>query len=48
MLQRGSTVKITDNSGGRLGLIIGTYGGHKVSMVRVGDIVKIAVKKHCQ
>ena len=45
MLQRGSTVKITDNSGGRLGLIIGTYGGHKVSMVRVGDIVKIAVKK---
>lgn len=45
MLQRGSTVKITDNSGGKLGLIIGTYGGHKVGMVKVGDIVKIAVKK---
>lgn len=45
MLQRGSTVKITDNSGAKLGMIIGTYGGHKVGSVKVGDVVKIVVKK---
>ncbi len=43
MLQRGSTLKVADNSGAKALKIIGTLGHSKVKSIGVGDIVVCAV-----
>jgi large subunit ribosomal protein L14 len=47
MLQKESRVKITDNSGGKIGLIFGMKGrtGGRLRNITVGDIVKVTIKK---
>jgi len=44
MIQDGSKVKITDNSGGKLGKVFKVLGGSKRRYARIGDIVVISVK----
>ncbi len=44
MLQDGTVVKITDNSGGKIGKIFKVMGGSKKRYASIGDIVTIAVK----
>lgn len=45
MLKIGTRLKAADNSGAILVQIIGTFGGTKRKEIKVGDIVKVAVKK---
>lgn len=45
MLQKETIVNITDNSGGKSGLIIGIQGFFKRKSFEVGDVVKITIKK---
>lgn len=44
MLQDGTVVKITDNSGGKIGKIFKVMGGSKKRYATLGDIVTISVK----
>lgn len=44
MLQRGSMLKVADNSGAKALKIIGTLGNSKLKFAKVGDIVICAVK----
>lgn len=44
MIQDGTLVKITDNSGGTLGKVFKILGSSKKRYARVGDIVVISVK----
>lgn len=44
MLQDGTVVKITDNSGGKIGKIFKVMGGSKKRYASIGDIVTISVK----
>lgn len=44
MLQDGTVVKITDNSGGKIGKIFKVMGGSKKRYATIGDIVTISVK----
>ena len=44
MLQDGSIVKITDNSGGKIGKIFKVLGGSKRRYAGIGDIVVLSVK----
>jgi len=44
MVQDGSVVKITDNTGGRIGKIFKVLGGSKRRYAGIGDIVVLSVK----
>jgi large subunit ribosomal protein L14 len=44
MLQDGSIVKITDNSGGKIGKIFKVLGGSKRRYAGIGDIVVLSIK----
>lgn len=44
MLQTETVVKITDNSGGKIGKIFKVMGGSKKRYASIGDIVTIAIK----
>ena len=44
MLQPQSIVKITDNAGGKIGMIFKVLGGSKKRYARIGDKVIISVK----
>ena len=45
MLQTETVVKITDNSGGKIGKIFKVMGGSKKRYATLGDIVTISVKE---
>lgn len=45
MIQPQSIVKITDNSGGKIGRVFKVLGGSKKRYARVGDIVVLSVQK---
>jgi large subunit ribosomal protein L14 len=45
MIQDGTKVNITDNSGGKIGEVFKVLGGSKRRYARIGDKVVIAVKK---
>lgn len=45
MLKRESYVKIVDNSGGKIGAIIGGPGFSRKKSYGIGDIVRVAIKK---
>jgi len=44
MIKFGTYVAIADNSGATKAQVIGTYGGTKRKIIRLGDVVKVAVK----
>ena len=44
MIQPQTIVKITDNSGGKLGRVFKVLGGSKKRYARIGDIVVVSVK----
>jgi large subunit ribosomal protein L14 len=44
MIKFGTFVAIADNSGATKAQVIGTYGGTKRKVIRLGDVVKVAVK----
>ena len=44
MIQVGTRVKITDNTGGKIGEVFKVLGGSKRRYARVGDIVVLSVK----
>lgn len=44
MLQRGSVLKVADNSGAKALKIIGTLGKSKLKFAKIGDIVTCVVK----
>jgi len=44
MIQAGTQVKITDNSGGRIGKVFKVLGGSKRRYARIGDIVVLSIK----
>src|SRR5882757_9165355 len=44
MLQDGSIVKISDNSGGKIGKIFKVLGGSKRRYAGIGDIVVLSIK----
>lgn len=44
MIQAGTNVKITDNSGAKLGRVFKVLGGSKRRYARVGDLVVLSVK----
>lgn len=44
MLQRGSTLKVADNSGAKLMEVIGLPGGSGKKTAVIGDIVTVAIK----
>lgn len=44
MIQTETKVKITDNSGGRIGKVFKILGGSKRRYARIGDIVMLSVK----
>jgi large subunit ribosomal protein L14 len=44
MIQDGTKVKITDNSGGKIGKVFKVLGGSKRRYARLGDIVVLSVK----
>jgi large subunit ribosomal protein L14 len=45
MVQRGSRMKVADNSGARFAMVIGIPGGSGLKKAGVGDHVVVAVKK---
>jgi large subunit ribosomal protein L14 len=44
MLQAGSTVRITDNAGGKQGKIFKVLGGSRRRYASIGDLVVLSVK----
>ena len=44
MIKFGTFVAIADNTGATNARIIGTYGGTKKKIIRLGDVVKVTVK----
>ncbi len=44
MIKFGTYVNVADNTGATRGRVIGTYGGTKRKVIRLGDVVKITVK----
>ena len=44
MIQPQTTVKITDNSGAKLGVVFKVLGGSKRRYARIGDIVVLSIK----
>jgi len=44
MLQAGTNVKITDNSGAKMGRIFKVLGGSKRRYARIGDLVVLSIK----
>lgn len=44
MIQRGSRLKVADNSGAKIIECIGIPGSSKVRTASIGDIIKVAVK----
>ncbi len=44
MVQAGTTVKITDNSGGKIGKIFKILGGSMRRYAQIGDVVILSVK----
>jgi large subunit ribosomal protein L14 len=44
MIQAGTKVKITDNSGGRIGQVFKVLGGSKRRYARLGDVVVLSIK----
>lgn len=45
MVQRGSNLKVADNSGARIAKIIGIPGASKRRYATVGDVVVVAIQK---
>jgi len=45
MIQAGTRVKITDNSGARIGQVFKVLGGSKRRYARLGDLVVLSIKK---
>ncbi len=45
MVQRGTRMKVADNSGARIAMIIGIPGGSGLKKAGIGDHVLVAVKK---
>jgi large subunit ribosomal protein L14 len=45
MIKIGARLKITDNTGGRIGRVIGVPGSSRKRVAKVGDIVRISVIK---
>jgi len=44
MIQPQTTVKITDNSGAKIGVVFKVLGGSKRRYARIGDVVVLSVK----
>jgi large subunit ribosomal protein L14 len=44
MIQAGTNVKITDNSGGKLGRVFKVLGGSKRRYASIGDMVVLSIK----
>ncbi len=44
MIQVGTTVKITDNTGGKIGKVFKILGGSKRRYARLGDVVVLSIK----
>ncbi|HEC32865.1 MAG TPA: 50S ribosomal protein L14 [Candidatus Kaiserbacteria bacterium] len=44
MIQPQTTVKITDNSGAKIGVVFKVLGGSKRRYARIGDIVVLSIK----
>jgi len=44
MIQAGTNVKITDNSGGKTGKVFKVLGGSKRRYARLGDVVVLSIK----
>lgn len=44
MIQAGTRVKITDNSGGKTGKVFKVLGGSKRRYARIGDLVVLSIK----
>ena len=45
MVQRGSRLKVTDNSGARIAMVIGIPGGSGLKKAGLGDHIVVAIKK---
>ncbi len=45
MLQKQTLCKVADNSGAKTAQVIGLFGGTGKRFARLGDVVKVAVKK---
>lgn len=45
MVQVGTAIKITDNTGAKIAQVIGIPGGTKTKTATIGDVVKVSVKK---
>ena len=44
MIQPQTTVKITDNSGAKIGVVFKVLGGSKRRYARIGDVVVLSIK----
>ncbi|MFT7557482.1 MAG: large subunit ribosomal protein L14 [Planctomycetota bacterium] len=44
MIQAGTKVKITDNTGGKMGQVFKVLGGSKRRYARIGDLVVLSIK----
>lgn len=44
MIKFGTYVAIADNTGATKAQVIGTYGGTKRKVIRLGDVVKVTIK----
>ncbi len=45
MIQTESTLTIADNSGAKIGKVIGVPGYSKIKFAKLGDIVRVAIQK---
>ncbi len=45
MIQKGTIVRVVDNSGAKIGACIHMYQGYRRRYAKVGDVIKIAIKK---
>ena len=45
MIQTGSNLIIADNSGAKIGKVVGIPGYSKIKFAKLGDVVKLAIQK---
>lgn len=45
MIQKGTVLKVIDNSGAKKAACIHMYDGYRKRYAKVGDIIKVAIKK---
>lgn len=45
MIQKGTLVNVSDNSGGHKGCCIHVYGGYRKRYAKIGDIILLTIKK---